>query len=203
MAFLQKIKPIILVSKSKTRREILTKAGVRFSVLIPKEYIEVKAKADSMFLSGEEKALFLARSKAKNFYKRTEYILASDQLAEMINGKIINKPNSRKEAIDLLDNISGKQHNLYTSAVLYHRGKEIWNTVQKVKIYVKNLSKKEQLLYLEDIPDQQLFSSGIYCVEKEGKKIINKIEGDYFSTLGFPLFPFLKFVMVEKKQDKY
>ena len=35
---------------------------------------------------------------------------------------------------------------------------------------------------------------GCYQIENDGPKIIEKIDGDFFNVMGFPLFPFLFFL---------
>ncbi len=197
----QKFKPLILASQSLIRKEILEKAGLTFSCHSPKESTEkeAKEKLSYMSFSSKEASLFLARSKAGCFKVSSDYIVASDQLCESPYNSWLNKPSSRKEAFDQLVLLSGKTHYLYTAAVLYHKGCELWSTVQKVKLTMKSLKEDYIETYLQKIPDKQLFSSGIYCIEKEGAALFDKIEGDYFAALGFPLLPFLTFI---KNTDK-
>ena len=35
---------------------------------------------------------------------------------------------------------------------------------------------------------------GVYAIEQEGIKLLNKIDGDYFSILGLPLLPLTQFL---------
>ena len=56
------------------------------------------------------------------------------------------------------------------------------------------MSEEEVDKYLLKVGKKILSSVGCYQAEAMGPNIIEDIKGDFFNVLGFPLFPFLKFI---------
>ena len=71
---------------------------------------------------------------------------------------------------------------------------QIWSYQQTSTIYMNTLNQKQINTYLKKTGKSILSSVGCYQVEKLGPQIIKSINGDFFNVLGFPLFPFLKFL---------
>ena len=90
--------------------------------------------------------------------------------------------------------MSNKKHLIYSSASVYYNEKEVWNSTQKTTVKIRKISQKEADLYLKKVGKKILNSVGCYRLEKEGPNIIENIQGDFFNVMGFPLFPFLKFL---------
>ena len=61
-------------------------------------------------------------------------------------------------------------------------------------VEIRNLTHKEIKSYLQVCGKDVLTSVGCYQIEKLGPLIIKKTHGDFFNVMGFPLFPFLKFL---------
>ena len=59
---------------------------------------------------------------------------------------------------------------------------------------MRRLKRKEINEYLKKADKTILLSVGCFQIEKEGPNIIENIRGDFFNVMGFPLFPFLKFL---------
>ena len=99
-----------------------------------------------------------------------------------------------KEASNKIYKLSGKTHYIFSSASVFYNNKEIWSDTQKSEIKIRNLSKKEIDNYVTKAGKKILNSIGCYHVENLGPNIIEEIKGDFFNVMGFPLFPFLKFL---------
>ena len=90
--------------------------------------------------------------------------------------------------------MAGKKHSIYSSASVFYNKKEVWNKTQKTTVKIRKLTEKEINLYLSSVGKKILSSVGCYHIEVGGANIIENIKGDFFNVMGFPLFPFLKFL---------
>ncbi|MCC7301932.1 MAG: Maf family protein [Bacteroidia bacterium] len=75
-------------------------------------------------LQGAEIPLFLAKKKAEPFFplQENELLITADTIV-WLNGKVLNKPGGRAEAIRMLQELQGKTHEVY-SGVGLHLGSE-------------------------------------------------------------------------------
>ena len=70
----------------------------------------------------------------------------------------------------------------------------MWSCSNEVKVKLRKLKDQEIEEYLKSCGLDILNSVGCYQIEKNGPVIIERINGDFFSVMGFPLFPFLLFL---------
>lgn len=174
---------VVLASKSPRRQELLTGLGIEFEVRT-KEIEEVFPST----LYKEEIPLYLSNLKAKAFEKELtekELIITSDTIVWNEN-KQLGKPKSRTEAIEMLQSLSGKQHEVITAVTLMSENKT-HSFCETTKVFFKELSKTEIEFYIDKFePYDKAGSYGIQ--EWIGFIGISKIEGDYFNVVGLPLF---------------
>jgi len=186
--------PFILASKSASRSRMLKDSGTVFYQKKPKiNETKTKNKKTNKRLKTKEMTLVLAKSKAKSIKKKNILIVGADT-AINLNGKTINKAKTTKEAIRKIQKMSGKTHEIYSTAVAYYNNKLVWKKTQKAKITIRKLSEKEIKNYLKKCGKQILNSVGCYQLEKKGPSIIEKVKGDFFCVMGLPLLPFLVFL---------
>jgi len=145
--------------------------------------------------------VILAQSKARSIKKKDTLIIGADTAIDL-KGQTINKAKNIKEAKKKIKKLSGTTHEIYSTAVAYYNNKLVWKKTQKAKITIRKLSEKEIQNYLKECGKQILTSVGCYQVEKKGPNIIEKIEGDFFCVMGFPLFPFLFFLKKFKRKNE-
>ena len=94
-----------------------------------------------------------------------------------------------------LKKLSGKKHIIYSSAAAYYNNKLVWKKTQKTTVKIRKISTKEINSYLKRSGKEILNSVGCYQIEKKGPNIIEYVVGDFFNVMGFPLFPFLTFIL--------
>ena len=58
-------------------------------------------------------------------------------------------------------------------------------------LWMRNVSEAEVADYLGTVGEDVLSTVGGYMLEGEGARLFSKVEGDFFSILGLPLFPVL------------
>lgn len=174
---------LILASKSPRRQELLKGLGLEFEIRT-KEVEEVFPPA----LFKEEIPLYLSNLKAKAFeseLKENELVITSDTIVWNEN-KQLGKPKDRAEAIEMLQSLSGKQHEVITAVTLMTQAKT-HSFCEITNVFFKELSLSEIEFYIDNF--QPYDKAGSYGIQEWiGFVGIPKIEGDYFNVVGLPLF---------------
>ncbi len=180
---------LILASKSNVRKKILIKNGIRVSVK-PSNINEDDIK-ESLLRENATPELIsknLAELKANKISKLNSNILVlgADSVIDL-EGKIISKPLNRIKALEILEDLNGKTHNLISSVCISLNGSMIWNYTDKALLTMKQFSTKDLQKYLSKISDENLYAYNVYQIEGEGKTLFSKIEGDENTIMGLPV----------------
>jgi septum formation protein len=112
---------LILASSSPRRQYLMREIGFNFSIEKPEVEEDFPAT-----LPVEQVAKYLALKKAEFFRLKInleEVVLTADTVV-IINGKILNKPQSRAEAIAMLSELSGQTHTVMTGVCILSKEKE-------------------------------------------------------------------------------
>ena len=180
---------IILASKSKVRKEILDKNNIK-CVVEPSSVDEdivklslLKEKASPEIIS---KNLAELKANKVSMKKNDEIVLGADSVIDL-DGELISKPESREEAIKILEKLNGKSHFLISSVCISKNGSMIWNYTDKAKLTMKKLSDNELKNYLSKIPSETLYAYNVYQIEGEGRNLFESIEGDEDTIMGLPV----------------
>ena len=188
---LQKImvNKIILASKSKVRKKILQENGI--SCEVEPANVDEDLVKESLIKEGANPSIIsknLAELKANkvSIKKNEEIVLGADSVIDL-NGEIISKPSSRKEALEILKKLNGKKHYLISSACISRNGSMIWHHTDKAELTMKKMSLEELSSYLKKIKDEALYAYNVYQIEGEGKNLFLKIEGDKNTIMGLPI----------------
>ncbi|EHI76914.1 septum formation protein Maf [Fusobacterium sp. oral taxon 370 str. F0437] len=177
---------MILASNSKRRQEILKDMGFNFKV-ITADIEEVSDKKDI-----SERILDIAEKKLDKIAKDNinNFVLAADTVVAL-DGEVFGKPKDREEAEKFLKLLSGKTHKVITAYVFKNISKNILIkdvVVSEVKFY--DLDKETINWYLDTV--EPFDKAGGYGIQGLGRALVEKIEGDYFAIMGFPISNFLK-----------
>ena len=185
---------LLLASGSKTRAQILKKAKIGFKV-VDHGVDEEELKISLNELSPKDISIQLSEIKAiKPSMKYSEdFVIGADQVLDF-NGSLINKAAHLQEAKKQLLDLRGKTHKLITAITIAKNGVVVWKHYDVAKITMRELSEKQIDEYLNNMDKETLGCVGVYAIEQEGIKLLNKIDGDYFSILGLPLLPLTQFL---------
>ena len=180
---------IVLASKSKVRKDILTEHNIDCEVI--QSNVDEDPIKDSLIAEGATPEIIsknLAELKANkvssNVYDKL--VLGADSVIDL-NGELISKPSSREEAMNILRKLNGKSHYLISSVCISKNNSMIWNHTDKAKLTMKNFSDLELKNYLNKISDEALYAYNVYQIEGEGKNLFEKIEGDKDTIMGLPI----------------
>ena len=177
---------MILASNSQRRQEILKDAGFNFRV-ITSNIEEISDKENVI-----ERILDIAEKKLEQIAKNNvnEFILAADTVVEL-DKNIFGKPKDREEAFKFLKLLSGKIHRVITAYVFKNISKNILIrevVISEVKFF--DLDDETINWYLDT--GEPFDKAGAYGIQGKGRALVEKINGDYFSIMGFPISNFLK-----------
>ena len=187
---------LLLASASAARRRMLEAAGVPFEVRVP-DFDEdgVKTALRARRLGGAELALGLAEAKARaTGADGGDLVLGSDQVLELDDGAMLDKPSSRADAEAQLRRLSGRAHKLHAAAVIVEGGVPVWRQVESVEMHVRALGDDFVQDYLDREYEAVRRSVGCYHVEGRGAQLFERIEGSHFAVQGLPLLPLLRFL---------
>ena len=180
---------VILASKSKVRKKILEQHGVKCEV--QPSYIDedaVKKSLDKQNATPEIVSKNLAELKSNKVSQKfpESFVIGADSVIDL-RGKVISKPEDRKEALGILKKLNGKTHYLISSVCISKNGGMVWNYTDKAALTMKEMSIKELELYLSKISDDDLYSYNVYQIEGLGRDLFSKIEGNENTIMGLPV----------------
>ena len=177
---------MILASKSPRRKEILENIG--FNLVIKSEDIEeVSDKVEVV-----EKIKDIAYKKVEAVAKKypNEYVVGADTIVE-VDGDIIGKPKDEEEAKKILQRLSNRSHNVITAFSFINKSKDICiKDVAITKVYFKELSSEMTEWYIAS--KEPMDKAGAYGIQDKGSIFVEKIEGDFFTVMGFPIERFME-----------
>jgi MAF protein len=179
---------IILASGSPRRKEILENQGVHFRI-ITSDKEEKITKEDPGEVVSE-----LAEMKASDVYERTagsengDFLIIGADTVVACDGKILGKPGNYERACEMIELIEGREHFVFTGVCLTGRkeGRDFKIVFdEKTAVFVSEMTKKE----IEDYAKtgEPFDKAGGYAVQGLFAPYVEKIEGDYYNVVGFPL----------------
>jgi septum formation protein len=174
---------LLLGSKSPRRQELLKALGLQYTL--------VDIDVDEIYpseLQGAEIARFLCELKADAFDARLlkdDSILVTADTIVWLDGKYIGKPSGKSEAIEMLQQLSRKQHSVYTGICLKSAtAKTVFHSHTLVNF---RLLKTEEIEYYVD-HYKPFDKAGSYGIQDWiGYIGITGIEGCYYNVMGFPV----------------
>jgi septum formation protein len=192
---------IILASKSGVRKSILDKYKIENEVIISNvDEDEVK---DSLLAEGAGPLLIsknLAEIKSiKVSAKNPDRLVIGADSVISLNDELINKPNSREEALEILKKLNNSKHYLISSVCISKNGSMIWNHSDSSELKMKDLKEAELLEYLSKIETKTLLSYGVYQIEADGLKLFEYIKGDQDSIMGLPIKDIINYINLYNK----
>ena len=187
---------IILASKSGVRKKILDKYKIENEVIISNvDEDEIKK---SLLVEGAnplEISKNLAEIKSLQVSNKNpdRLVLGADSVISL-NKKLINKPNSRDEALEILKKLNNSKHYLISSVCFSKNGSMIWNHSDSSELKMKNLNDTELSEYLAKIQTKTLLDYGVYQIEADGLELFEYIKGDQDSIMGLPIKDIINYI---------
>ena len=175
---------IILASQSPRRQQLLSELGLIFDVL-------VKPDIDESFpphLSVEEIPVYLAKHKALSYHhellRERSLVITADTIVAVDN-HILGKPATRTEAVEMLELMSNRCHQVVTGVAITSPKKQVAFHAT-THVWFKKLLPDEIDYYIDHY--QPYDKAGGYGIQEWiGLIGIEKVEGSYFNVVGLPV----------------
>lgn len=185
--------PVVLASKSASRRAILTAAGVSFEAVgsgVDEDRLKRQLLRDA--LGPCEIAMRLAEAKAVavSAGRPEAVVIGADQTLDL-DGALFDKAATLPEARARLHALRGRPHLLHSAVAAAQAGAVIWRRLESPRLTMRAASDAFIDAYLARHGEALLGSVGCYQLENDGAQLFEEIEGDYFAILGLPLTPLL------------
>ena len=183
------------------RKQILDKYKIDNEVIVSNvDENEVK---DSLIAEGANPKLIsknLAEIKSIKVSNKNpdRLVLGADSVISL-NEKLINKPNSRDEAFNILKELNNSKHYLISSVCISKNGAMIWNYTDSSELKMKNLTDDELSSYLSKIETKTLLAYGVYQIEADGLELFEYVKGEKDSIMGLPVKEILNYLKQLKK----
>lgn len=169
---------LILASSSPRRRELVGYMGIPFEV-ITADAEEVKTGAPEALV--RQNALLKARAVFAEHPHRV--VLGADTIVYQ-DGKVLGKPKDAKEARDMLAQLAGAWHEVYTGVCVLADGREdVRCDISRVQF--TPLSPETIAAYVRT--GEPMDKAGAYALQGKGGMFVRRIEGSYSNVIGLPM----------------
>ncbi len=181
------MKKIILASTSPRRKKILKEAGLHFEAIGSgyKEDMTLKMKPKDL-------ARFLSYKKAEYVSRRyKKHIIVGADTFITYGKEILGKPHTVANAKKMLKKLSNKKIRVITGLTVIDSSKNKHVSIaSETIIHIRRLTVSEINNYIKT--EEPLDKAGAFGIQGIGANVIRKIEGDYLSIVGLPIFELLK-----------
>jgi septum formation protein len=186
--------PLVLASRSASRRAMLAAAGLPVEVSVP-DLDERAVEAAAGPLEPANVAMLLAREKARAIArdKPGRLVIGADQTLAL-GPRRFDKPRDVEAARAQLEALSGNTHQLHSAVAVVCDQKVLLDVVDTASLTMRPLSATFLGAYLTAAGPAVLESVGAYQLEKLGIHLFSRVEGDHFTILGLPLLPLIAFL---------
>jgi septum formation protein len=175
-------KPLILASGSPRRRELLTLLQVPFEVLTaPCDENIAPCPPEQMV---RELALRKALSAAR-VCQNGALVIGSDTVVAL-EGKIFGKPKDAEQAFEMLRQLQGRTHQVYTGVAIVEAQSETQNvSFCCTDVRVAPMSEEELRGYIAT--GEPMDKAGAYGIQGFFAPFVTGIDGCYYNVMGLPL----------------
>jgi len=173
---------IVLASQSPRRKQLLEWAEIEFDIIVPR--------TDETYPPGialDQLPIHIAREKALSIQAELSHeriILAADTVV-VLHGEVIGKPIDRGNALEILQRLSGNQHQVITGVVILNGKKEIAFS-DTTNVTFHELSTEQIIFYVDKYKPYD--KAGAYAIQEWiGVTGIKSISGDFYNVMGLPV----------------
>lgn len=180
---------LILASASPRRRELMKMIADNFDIAAGKDVNETYPES----LEPEKVPEFLSRLKAAAYrddIKSPDDVLVTADTVVIIDGRILGKPASRQEAIDMLSCLSGRTHHVVTGVTLTTQAQTVTFS-QTTAVHFDKIAPADITAYVDRYRPYD--KAGAYGIQEWiGAAAISGIEGSFYNVMGLPVHALFK-----------
>ena len=177
-----------MASASPRRKELLTLLGVQFEVFA--SHIE---EVFDERLSPGEAAIDLALQKGLASKKMLTaegkeashlVVLAADTIV-VLDDVLLGKPANNEEAAQMLAQLSGKRHEVYTGVAILYGDSKVETDVDRTAVYMRDISRPEIAAYVQT--GEPMDKAGSYALQGVGGAFVERVDGCVSNVIGLPV----------------
>jgi septum formation protein len=174
------VQSLVLASQSPRRSELLKLAGIPFSVRPPGGVDETPQSGETP----EDYVMRVAEEKAGAVEAAREEIVLGADTTVVIDGRILGKPADAGDAQRMLEQLSGRRHEVLTGICLRYDRRLLrdWAVTQ---VWFAELSAEEVQEYIAS--GEPMDKAGAYGIQGLASKFVERIDGDYSNVVGLPV----------------
>lgn len=176
---------LVLASASPRRADILRQLGLNPEI--------VPAHVDETYLAGEtpsDHVERLARAKAEAVRDSGDLVVGGDTIV-LHADRVLAKPIDAEDAVAMLRSLAGRTH-VVLSGVALSGAHGTVSTVVTTSVLMADFDEAFARAYVAT--GEPLDKAGAYGIQGQGAALVEAIEGDYYSVVGFPVGAFLRLV---------
>ena len=133
-------------------------------------------------------AMRLAMAKADSVWEslsagETRPVLAADTVV-VIDDQVLGKPRDTSEALNMLAQLSGRNHRVLTAVALRYRDR-VLSCLNATEVRFRATTKEERIAYCET--GEPMGKAGSYAIQGRGAVLVEHLNGSYSSVVGLPL----------------
>lgn len=189
--------PLILLSQSPRRHEILAKSGIDF---FPGKGGDEPPPLSNEFAEQYLQRATMAKLQTKEHYNSSSIFLAADTIV-LFNHKILRKPMNMDDAKRMLTMLSGNSHEVKTGWVLKNNMHQfIHFAIATTHVFFKKFENKWIEEYVNS--GKPLDKAGAYGIQDIPQELWT-ISGEYENVVGFPIVQFLKTLQRKEIRSRF
>jgi len=201
---------IILASASPRRKELLQQIGLDFRILVSRVEEKVTTKVPHQVveeLSCQKATAVMKQILHSEEYKEKKVLVIGADTIVACDGMILGKPKDKAQAVEMLQMLQGRAHQVYTGVTLLKKERsgqvEHKTFHEETQVFFFPMTEAETQAYVET--GDPLDKAGAYGIQGLCARYIERIEGDYNNVVGLPvgrLYQEVKEWMTEEEETK-
>lgn len=176
--------PLVLASASPRRKDFLDQIGLSFR-LIPSDVLEAadgETPGEIVQRIVEQKVKAVKMGLGQVF---SGWILGADTVV-VLDGEILGKPRDDEHAVNMLQKLSARKHEVMTAIRLEDAAGVFHQEVVSTVVHMAPLSLGEIKDYVATGEPKD--KAGAYAIQGKAAYMIQRIEGSYTNVVGLPMF---------------
>ena len=170
---------LILASASPRRKELLGLFHIPFTIRVA-DIDETMDHTKSPF----DEVARVSALKAKAVERQEDDIIIAADTIVVCEGKVLGKPRDAAEAVEMLQLLSGRDHQVMTGCTVL-RGQRAETFTEVTDLHFRELSRKEIENYVAS--GEPMDKAGAYGIQGGAALFCERMVGDYYNVLGLPV----------------
>ncbi len=170
---------LILASQSPRRRELLGLFHIPFDICVA----DIDETMDTAASPYAEVAR-VSRLKALAVPREQDDVVVAADTIVVCQGKVLGKPHSPEEAVEMLRLLSGRDHQVMTGMTVLRDGRAAVIT-EVTDLHFRELTDREIRDYVNS--GEPMDKAGAYGIQGGAALFCERMEGDYYNVMGLPV----------------